>query len=201
MRERSGTDTTETLRMSIYASLLAALMAAGSYLIIPIGPVPIVLQNLFVLLSGLLLGWKWGLVSVSLYLLLGVIGLPVFSGGSGGIGHLMGPTGGYLLSYLPAVAIIGLISRLGRGKTRIETVLDVTALILGSIVIYVCGFLWLAWITGLSLNRAVYVGVIPFLPGDGIKIAVALVVARFTRPIIRSLCTTLAARKEATPCA
>ena len=69
------------LRMTVFASLLAALMAAGAFLAIPIGPVPIVLQNMFVLLAGLLLGSRWGLASVAVYLLTGACGLPVFAGG------------------------------------------------------------------------------------------------------------------------
>ncbi len=101
---------TEKLRMTVYASLLAALMAVGAYIAVPIGPVPIVLQNLFILLAGLLLGSKWGLASVAVYLLAGALGLPVFSGGTGGIARFAGPTGGYLLAYLPAVYLIGFIS-------------------------------------------------------------------------------------------
>ena len=77
----------ENLRWTVLASLMAALTAVGAYLQIPIGPVPIVLSTLFVLLSGLLLGSRWGLVSMALYLLIGAIGLPVFSGGRGGVAH------------------------------------------------------------------------------------------------------------------
>ncbi len=97
--ERLTTDATSQLRMTVFASLFAALMAAGAYLSIPIGPVPIVLQNMFVLLAGLLLGNRWGLASVAVYLLAGVCGLPVFAGGLGGIGRIVGPTGGYLIGY------------------------------------------------------------------------------------------------------
>jgi biotin transport system substrate-specific component len=99
-----------SLRMTVYASLMAALVAAGAYLAIPIGPVPIVLQNLFVFLSGLLLGPRWGAASIGVYLLAGSLGLPVFAGGVGGIGRFVGPTGGYLLGFLPAVYVIGWIS-------------------------------------------------------------------------------------------
>ena len=91
--------------MTVFASLLAALMAAGAYLSIPIGPVPIVLQNMFVLLAGLLLGSRWGLAGVAAYFLTGLCGLPVFAGGLGGIGRIVGPTGGYLIGYLPAVFV------------------------------------------------------------------------------------------------
>ena len=95
--------------MTAFASLFAALTAVGAYIAIPIGPVPIVLQNFFVYLTGLLLGSKWGATSVAVYLLAGICGLPVFAGGRGGIGHIIGPTGGYLIGFLPAVFVIGFI--------------------------------------------------------------------------------------------
>ena len=100
---------TYQMRMSVYASLLAALMAVGAYLAIPIGPVPVVLQNMFVFLAPLVLGRRWGLASVCVYLLAGACGLPVFSGGMGGIGRFAGPTGGFLVGYLPAVLLIGML--------------------------------------------------------------------------------------------
>ena len=165
------------LRMSVFASLMAALTAAGAYLAIPIGPVPIVLQNLFVMLAGLLLGAKWGLASVLLYLLLGAVGLPVFAGGAGGAAHFLGPTGGYLLGYAPAVAIIGTVSHVKKPGF----VTDLPALITGSLVVYIFGVGWLKVVTEMPLGKAITVGMIPFLPGDALKIAVAL----FAAPIIR----------------
>ena len=102
------------LRPMVFASLLAAFTAAGAFIAIPIGPIPIVLQNLFIFLSGLLLGPRWGAASVGIYLLAGVCGLPVFAGGTGGPARLIGPTGGYLMAFLPAVWLIGAISARGR---------------------------------------------------------------------------------------
>ncbi len=166
--------------MTVYASLLAALTAVGAYIAIPIGPVPIVLQNLFILLAGLLLGPKWGSASVAVYLLAGILGLPVFAGGTGGIGRIVGPTGGYLLGFLPAVYLIGLISKKG-GQ---NTVMDVVAMIAGTIVIYACGVAWLKTLTGMTLAKTLAVGMYPFLIGDAIKIAAALPIARGLRPII-----------------
>ncbi|MFH2130143.1 MAG: biotin transporter BioY, partial [bacterium] len=101
------TDRSTQLRLTVYAALFAALISAGAFMAIPIGPVPIVLQNMFVLLAGVLLGWKWGAASVLIYLLAGAVGFPVFSAGRGGVAHLLGPTGGYLLSYIPAVIVAG----------------------------------------------------------------------------------------------
>ncbi|MCP4718315.1 MAG: biotin transporter BioY, partial [Desulfobacteraceae bacterium] len=94
---------TNQLKMTVYTALFVALIAMGAFIAIPIGPVPIVLQNMFVLLAGIILGPVWGLACVGIYLLIGLAGLPVFAGGTSGIGKLFGPTGGYLIAYLPAV--------------------------------------------------------------------------------------------------
>ena len=173
-------NTSSQLRMTVYASLLAALTAAGAYLSIPIGPVPIILQNMFVLLSGLLLGSRWGLASVGVYILAGACGLPVFAGGLGGISRIAGPTGGYLLGYLPAVYVIGLITE----KIKQNMVVDVIAMICGCIIIYACGVTWLKVLTGMTLAKTLTVGMYPFLIGDALKIAAAAAIAKSLRPVI-----------------
>ena len=169
------------LRMMVYASLLAALIAAGAYLSIPIGPVPIVLQNLFVFLAGLLLGRRWGLASVGVYLLAGALGLPVFAGGLGGIGRLVGPTGGYLVGFLPAVFVIGWLAE----KSKESVFVDVLAMILGSVIIYASGVAWLKLLTNMTLAKTLAVGMYPFLFGDALKIAAAAPIAKALRPIVR----------------
>lgn len=173
-------NTSTQLRMTVYASLLAALTAVGAYLYIPIGPVPIVLQNMFVLLSGLLLGSRWGLASVGVYILAGACGLPVFAGGLGGISRIVGPTGGYILGYLPAVYVIGLITE----KIKQNMVFDVIAMICGCIIIYACGVTWLKVLTGMTLAKTLAVGMYPFLIGDALKIAAAAAIAKSLRPVI-----------------
>ncbi len=166
--------------MTVYASLMAAMIAAGAYLAIPIGPVPIVLQNLFVFLSGLLLGSRWGFACVAVYILVGACGLPIFSIGRGGIGHILGPTGGYLLGYLPAVYVIGLIS--DKGGQRV--VFDVIAMVFGGIIVYACGVTWLKILTGMTLSKTLAVGMYPFILGDALKIIVAVPIAKALRPVI-----------------
>ncbi len=173
-------NTDNQMRLTAYASLLAALIAVGAYIAIPVGPVPIVLQNFFVLLTGLLLGPRWGLISVAVYLLAGAVGLPVFAGGSGGIGRLVGPTGGYLVGFLPAVWVIGLIA----ARKGNQVLLDVVAMLCGSALIYLLGVSWLKVVTGMTTSKALMVGMYPFLPGDVLKIVVAVPVARSLRPII-----------------
>ncbi len=171
---------TAQLKPMVYASLMATLIAVGSYIAIPIGPIPIVMQNLFVMLAGLLLGGRWGFTSVAVYLLAGAIGLPVFAGGTGGIGKFFGPTGGYLVGYAAAVYVIGILSE--RGRERV--IVDVFAMMVGTIIIYAFGVSWLKIVTGMSASKAIAVGMFPFILGDALKIAAAIPIARALRPII-----------------
>ena len=100
-----GTD----IKKMAFASLFAALIAVGAYIKIPIpfSPVPITLQVFFIFLAGAMLGARWGTLSVIVYLLLGIVGLPVFSGGASGLGVLLGPTGGYLIGFVVAAFLVG----------------------------------------------------------------------------------------------
>jgi biotin transport system substrate-specific component len=168
------------LKRMVYAALMAALTAVGAYIAIPVGPVPIVLQNLFIMLAGLLLGGRWGLISVAVYLLAGAVGLPVFAGGTGGIGKFVGPTGGYLLGFAAAAYLIGIISEMGRGRVAI----DAMAMVAGTLVIYAFGVSWLNVVTGISFSKAFTVGMLPFLIGDALKIAAAIPIARALRPMM-----------------
>jgi biotin transport system substrate-specific component len=170
----------EKLRWVVLASLMAALTAVGAYIHIPIGPVPIALSTLFVLLSGLLLGSRWGLVSMALYLLVGAIGIPVFAGGKGGLVHFFGPTGGYLLGYVLASWITGFISERSRGIL----IWEILAVIAGSLTIYGLGVPWLKIATQISWPKALMLGMVPFLIGDAVKASVALMLARAVRPIL-----------------
>ena len=169
------------LKMTVYSSLFVALIAVGAFIAIPMGPVPIVLQNMFVLLAGLLLGPLWGLACVAVYLVIGLAGLPVFAGGTSGLGKLFGPTGGYLLGYLPCVVITGGISR-GLSKTP---AFDILAMVMGSLIVYAAGVPWLKAVTGMSLEKALMAGMVPFLIGDALKIIAAAFIAKALRPVIQ----------------
>ena len=163
----------------VLASLFAALTAVGALIALPIGPVPIVLQNFFVMLMALLLGPRWGLAGMGAYLLAGALGLPVFSGGTSGLARFAGPTGGYLVGYLPCVALIGWISARGRGQRLI----DALAMVCGTTALYSCGVAWLKVLTGMTWGQAVAVGAIPFLPGDIAKIIAAVLVINSLRQL------------------
>ncbi len=174
------------LRLTVYSSLMAALIAAGAFIAIPVGPVPIVLQNMFVLLAGLLLGRKWGSASIAVYLLAGAVGLPVFSAGRGGFAHFAGPTGGYLISYLVVVYLVGLLSektvpRFQEYPNR-QLIADMIIMVAGSCVIYAFGVPWLKFVTHMPWSKAIAVGAFPFIIGDTVKIVAAALIARMIRP-------------------
>jgi biotin transport system substrate-specific component len=162
-----------SLRLSVFSALFTSLIVVGAYLKIPIGPVPIVLSNLFVILAGLVLGPKWGGAAVGLYLLLGTFGLPVFSGG-GGLAYLTGPTGGFLLGFLPSAMVAGFLS--SREKTR--PIRDIAGLVAGVFVIYLFGVPWLKFSLEMSWTKTLAVGMAPFLIGDSLKIAAAFAIKR-----------------------
>ena len=155
------------------ACLFAALACVGAYIALPlpISPAPLVLSNLFAILGGLLLGPAWGSLSVLLYLAIGALGFPVFSGGRGGLAHLAGPTGGYLVGYLAGALLAGFIAR-KRGLLR-----SALGSVLGFASILAIGATALKLFNGLSWGKAIAVGVLPFMIGDGIKAALSAIVA------------------------
>jgi biotin transport system substrate-specific component len=175
----------EQIQRTVLASLMAALIALGAYLQVPIGAVPIVVQNLFVLLAGLLLGSRWALVSASLYLLAGAIGFPVFAGGKGGIGHLLGPTGGYLFGFVAAAWVTGLVAETRPDRRLVQ----VAAVSLGTLTIYVFGLPWLKLVSGMPWTRTLLLGMAPFLIGDVVKAALAVLLVRALRPMVERMPT------------
>jgi biotin transport system substrate-specific component len=111
----------------------------------------------------------------------GAIGIPVFAGGKGGFANFFGPTGGYLLGYMFASWITGVISERSRGLL----VLDMFAVLVGSLTIYGLGVPWLKTVTQMSWTKTLAVGVVPFLIGDAIKASVAIILSRSVRPILK----------------
>jgi biotin transport system substrate-specific component len=129
---------------------------------------------------GLLLGSRWGTASIAVYLLVGSLGLPVFANGKGGLAILLGPTGGYLIGFLPAVFIIGFISE----KFRQRFIYDIIAMLCGTIVIYALGVLQLKIVLGKTWMVTLAMGIFPFIVFDIVKIVAAAATARAVRPII-----------------
>lgn len=160
------------LSFLVMAALITSILCILAPLSIPLpfSPVPFTLTNLILLFAVYLLPWKWAWFSCLIYLLLGTIGLPVFSGFAGGLGKLAGPTGGYLIGFLLQVPISGLF--LERFRSRL--LLCAVGMVLGIAACYALGTVWLALQMHLSLKAALLAGVIPYLPGDAVKIVAAL---------------------------
>jgi biotin transport system substrate-specific component len=176
------TQTRNRLRRLIYASMFGALTAIGAYIIIPLPPVPITLQTLFLNLAAALLGGPLAALSQIVYILLGIIGLPVFAGGKSGLGVLLGPTGGYLAGFVIAAYVVGRLVKLKRNPGFLMTF---TAMMAGMLVIYVCGVFQLSLVAKLTFAKAVTVGVTPFLAGDVLKVVLAALISEKLRNTVR----------------
>ncbi len=176
---RSYSSHTSELRMMVFASLFAALTAAGAYIQIPMpfSPVPITLQVFFVLLAGSMLKSKWGGLSMIVYTLLGIAGLPVFAGGSSGVGVLLGPTGGYIVGFILAAYIIGKLSEKAENAASPGLLINALNMSIGVLVIYACGISQLMLVAEIGPGTALALGVIPFLPGEIVKTAIAAYIA------------------------
>ena len=151
-------------------SLLTALSAQ---IVIPIGPVPITGQTFAVLLTGALLGSRLGAITMIVYLLEGASGLPFFSGAHGGILHLMGPTGGYLVAFPAGAFITGAFAEHEWDRKFLTAV---AAMAIGSIVIMLSGWLWFSLVMKTSPAITLFATVLKFIPGDLIKISLAAAV-------------------------
>ena len=173
------------IKTTVFTALFTALIAAGAYIIIPLGVVPVTLQTLFILLAGLLGGRAVGVSAAFFYVLLGTVGLPVFSGGTGGIGHLLGPTGGYIIGVIPAAFLAGCFTDYQREHRDASSLLPIVlGALVGTVIIYLFGVPWLKFLLGLSWSEALAAGVIPFLIGDILKLIAAVMVTKQFRPRI-----------------
>ncbi|KTG29514.1 biotin transporter BioY [Haloferax profundi] len=163
------------------AALFAALMGASAYVSFPnpISPIPVTLQVLVVFLAGIFLGPVWGGVSITLYLVAGGLGAPVFAGGSAGFGALVGPTAGYLWSYPLAASLVGfLVHGTELGDYRVSTVRLVGAMVAGTAVIYALGVIGFAFVQNVGLGAAFWTAAAAFIPAEAFKIAAAVGIVR-----------------------
>lgn len=155
---------------------LIALMAAVTCILgplsVPIGVVPISLTNFAIYLAIYVLGCRRGTISYIVYLLLGLVGLPVFSGFSSGVGKLFGPTGGYLIGFI----FMALICGFAIDRFEAKLIPSMIGMILGTIVCYLFGTGWLAYQAGMTFYQALAAGVLPFIVGDLVKMVICAVV-------------------------
>lgn len=162
--------------------VLCALCAAITCILAPLsiptpGGVPISLATFAVMLSGLVLGARLGALSQLIYVLLGSVGLPVFAGWTGGFGLVMGMTGGYIVGYILLAFFTGLIY-FAKGKKETgaaKYVWMVLGMLAGTAVLYAFGTVWFMKVTGMDLAGSLAACVLPFLPGDAVKIAGAAI--------------------------
>ncbi|TCU77357.1 biotin transporter BioY [Tissierella praeacuta] len=169
------------------AAMFTGLTAMGAFISIPLGEVPITLQTLFVILSGLILGPKLGALSQIVYTILGLVGIPIFAGFSGGFQTVMKPSFGFIIGFIFAAYIVGKISHHGNELSQKKIWI---ASLVGSIVIYLFGLPYMYYILnmvmgkGLSFQTIIKIGCIIFLPGDFIKFIISSIIAIKILPIL-----------------
>ncbi|MDD4573184.1 MAG: biotin transporter BioY [Sphaerochaeta sp.] len=181
-------------RKTVLTALFASLIIVGAYIRFPLPPVPITLQTLFVISAALLGGTAIGIGSVSIYLLLGAVGLPVFTAG-GGLGILLGPTGGFLFGLLPAALLAGIAGNYVKNlqpeqadnpkHKRTYLTLSIFFGIMATLAIYLVGVPFLKYNRSLSWKVAIQVGMLPFLIGDTIKLIVSVQLSQMFAPKVK----------------
>lgn len=158
----------------VLVSLMTALMCILGPLSItlPFTSVPISFTNLIVFLAIAILGYKLGTLSYLIYLLLGLAGLPIFSNFTGGASKLLGPTGGYLIGFIFMELAFGII--IHKFGSSIPTY--IIGMVLGTIIVYIFGTAWLAYQMGSTFVNCLFIGVVPFILGDVLKIAIITII-------------------------
>lgn len=162
----------------VLMAMFVALIAICSWISIPLGPVPFTLQTFGVFITAGVLGFKRGTISVVAYVLLGTIGVPVFAGFSGGIGSIVGPTGGYKIGFIFTAIIIGLVVdyvKISKGFVKLLVV--IVGMVIGDAVCFVIGTIQFMYVSDTNLATALSYCVIPFIIPDLVKIVIAAVVS------------------------
>ena len=179
---KNGMKKLTTYQLTLTAVMAAVICVLGPIsMAIPISPVPISLASMAVYLAVTVLGMRLGTLSCLIYLLLGLVGLPVFSGGSAGAAKLFGPTGGYLVGYLFLALIAGaFVGRYTENKWK-SIAFAALGMVLGTMVLYALGTAWLAYSAGMDFQAALWAGVIPFIPGDLVKMVIAVLLGSAVR--------------------
>lgn len=173
-----------SLRGLLLCALFAALVAVCSQLSIPLPMVPINLALLAVLLCGALLGPKLGAAAIGVYVLVGLMGVPVFASFGAGPGTLFGKTGGYIIGYVLAAFLTGLLTVKRKGYWW-----TCLAMVVGTLACYLFGTAWFMQVTGMELWLSLTYCVLPFLPGDGLKILAAAWLDGRLRPHVEEMLT------------
>lgn len=181
----------KTSRSSVFMAMYAAIICVTGFISIPLGPIPMVLQNIVAISAGLVFGLPQGAAAVGMFLAVGTLGLPVFSGARSGIAILNGPTGGFLIGYFVGALIAGAIATKPKAEEKAFARENLFRLARGAIAgigfTYLIGILNFRRVTGTSFSQAISLCAIPFLIPDLIKICVFLPVVARLRPVIARL--------------
>lgn len=165
----------------VFTAMFTALIAVCSIFSVPISEIPITLQTFAICLAAAMLGWKRGTISVLIYILLGAVGVPVFAGMTGGVGVLAGPTGGYIVGFIPTALIVGLAAdKWDRGAIPLTV-----AMAVGVLVCYAFGTVWFMVVTKTALIPSLMMCVVPYLPFDALKIALAMILSNRLSKVVR----------------
>lgn len=176
--DSDGKKLSPNIRATAYVGIFAAALCITAPWSISIDPVPLSLATLIIYITGAILPVKYSFFAVLVYILLGAVGLPVFSGFQGGFHVLVGVTGGYIAGYLPCVLLTGLLLKNRHDKIYMYPI----AMLAGTVVLYAIGTAWFVYSAAKALSYAVSVCVTPFIAGDLIKIAVATLIGFTVRP-------------------
>lgn len=159
------------MRAGLLALIGSLLVAVSAQFQVPMVPVPMTMQSFAVLVIGAAYGAKLGAATLLLYMAEGALGLPVFAGMKGGAAHLVGPTGGYIVGFVLAAGVVGWLAERGWDRSIVWTTF---AMLIGKVFIFVPGVLWLGAVIG--MDKAVSAGLVPFIPGIFLKVALAVAV-------------------------
>lgn len=185
--EISEVSSSSRTRSLVLMALFAALLSASALFAAFVYPIPFTLQLLFVVLAALVLTPKEALGAVALYVGLGAIGLPVFSGGRGGFGVLAGPTGGFLIGFIVAAGLGALVARILNRSKLATLAVDIATVVVVNLTIYLFGSAWMVYSLGMPIPAALVAGVIPFIIPDLVKSAVAIVIGMALRRSMKTL--------------
>jgi biotin transport system substrate-specific component len=169
----SPVGTSPAVRAIVLTLIGTALLTLSAKIQVPFWPVPMTMQTFVVLVLGMAYGWRLAGATVLLYLAQGAIGLPVFAAGAG-IAYFAGPTAGYLVGFLLAAAAVGWLAEHGWDRSPLRTL---AAMLIGTVIIFACGIAWLSTLIGLP--QAIGAGLVPFLLGEAVKIALATAILPF----------------------
>jgi biotin transport system substrate-specific component len=159
------------MRAGLLALVGSLLVAVSAQFQVPMVPVPMTMQSFAVLVIGAAYGARLGAATLLLYMAEGAIGLPVFAGMKGGAAHLVGPTGGYIVGFVLAAGVVGWLAERGWDRSVVWTTI---AMLIGKVFIFVPGVLWLGAVIG--MEKAIGAGLVPFIPGIFLKVALAVAV-------------------------